>query len=283
MKPNKNKGILYSVSTMLLLVSLFSLASVYYQVTQSYDRSMIDNNVHAKMRYLEDDIVSGVYRDLLPYKVSSITRAAGTVSVNFNDIIRLKDERDFDGRMDSYESYIESGYESLQKMDITLEDFSSNITVDPYGSLIDLSEDTLEVYNDISNITDITVTLKFNYQNPGLDSSSTAAGVVNLRIIVINEDDDVKSDTTTAVSPVALNNFTYAAGGTHLGNVHFGQLSDFPLGTLQLKPAVYMENSQILLGFNEHSRNTIIKGGTLKLVSLVDNSTKISDIILIEE
>jgi hypothetical protein len=280
---NNRKGILYSISAMLLLVSLFSLASIYYQVTQIHEDDIISSNVFSKLRYLEDDIVSKVYRDLLPYKVSYITRSGGKVQVNFNDVIKLRDGRDFDDRMSSYESYIESTYASHNKMQITLDQFTSNITIDPYGSVVDLNENTLEVYNDPNNLTDITVKLKFNYQNPGLDSSSTTAGSINVRIIVINEDDDVKSDTTTAVDPTVLNNFTYKAGTTLLGNVHFGKFGKFPSGTLQLNPVKYTENSQILLEFNEHPRNTVLKGGTIKLVSLLNNYTKTTDIIMIEE
>jgi hypothetical protein len=276
------KGVLFTMGTIFLLMSSFILAKSYALHASDQDALLILQDAAAKIRYLEDDVVSMAYKQLLPISVASITRGGGTVNVLFNDVIRLQDNRDFDDRMTGYESFIEDIYAPLQNVNITMQNISANLSIDPYGSVIDLNEDDLYVYNQAA-LSGLVLKFKVNEQNPNLDTTSTTAGATSVRIIMLNEDDAVKSDTTTAVSRTAENTWTYKSGGTTLLTVKFGQFSGLSAGTVHVNPSVYTEVPQIELDYTENSARTIVRGGKISISMPVANLSLSHDIILTEE
>jgi hypothetical protein len=280
-KRMNRRGVVFSIATILLFMALFFVSRSFMDFSFSTATNRIDTALALKAQYLAGDISSGIYGDLLPIAVGLITRNATHVSILFNDVIKINDNRDFDDRMDTYETFMEGTYARIQNARIDLENFTANITIDPYDTVIDLNQDNITVLNDPNNLTNIELKFRVSHTNPGLLSSSTTAGTTSVRIILLNDDSDVKEDETFAIDPSENNFFVYTAQTTDLFTVSFGEFNNMADATLFINTSSYTEVKEMKFTYLSNPNHLVLRGGSVDIGLPTINVTH--DIVLLEE
>ena len=162
-KENGKKGILFTITTIILLLSLYLLAEAFMERNKELG-SMMSNSVYGdKFKFIEDDIMSGSYRDLLDIKLEGISRGS-TTDVKFDQLF-LSGLRDYDGYMRSYETLVENKYASLNNLNATLTGFNTSFLMTPYNSTFEMHSKNLTIRTmptSTNYISSITAYLKVN-------------------------------------------------------------------------------------------------------------------------
>ena len=66
------KGFMFTTVTFLLLFSVFSIALIYVNRSNEIQESITDIGYGNKVRFIEDDVISNAYGDLLKLKLFTI-------------------------------------------------------------------------------------------------------------------------------------------------------------------------------------------------------------------
>ena len=276
------KGFIFTTSTILLFFSVFVLANVFLDRTEELKHTVVRTSVPEKIRYVEDDIVSNIYTELLPLNVS-IERNGGLLTINFSETIYLQNSNHFDADMQPYKTFVEGNYASLLNLNITLINFSANLTIEPYNSKLDLDENSIYIYNDPTHLNKITLLLKTDEANyEGLEEEFTV-GDVSLAVILLNETGSIIYDESSSVDETIQNKLKFVLGGGNSVQIRFGSFDSYPDATLELTNDIYTEIREFVLKYTEQPAKTVLKGGKVEISSVIGNVSRKSEIILVEE
>lgn len=165
-KKMRKKGFLFTIATLLLLLSIFTLASVYLDRNKELQSSITISGVGDKLRYIEDDVISNAYSDLLGIKLDEITKAS-TVAISFNQAL-LAPGRDYNTIMNTYKEFVEGTYSTQNNVEVALTGFGNTFTIEPYDTLFEVNGENIYVYTmptPMNYVESIRATVKVDAEN----------------------------------------------------------------------------------------------------------------------
>lgn len=306
-KNNKNekKGLLFTITTIVLLLSLYLLAEAFMERNNELGSMMADSIYGDKFRFLEDDLISGSYRDLLDIRLEGISRGS-TTDIKF-DRFFLSPLRDYDSYMKSYETLIEGRYSSLNNLNVTLIGFNTSFLMLPYNSTFEIHSKNLTIRtmpvstNYISGITvylkvngtfscnDVPCTDQANADNEACEApANDPAG--NPAIAVTWEDTAGFTCTRSRKLDPAEDNdkgngrqFYVSLLNAGNAGVKYGQVDGIN-GIFRMTARDLQANAtQLDLSYTLMNNKVVIKGGNLAIRSGLGNITKEMEIILYKE
>ncbi len=160
---NEKKGILFTITAIVLLLSLYLLAEAFMERNNELGSMMSDSVFGDKLRFTEDDLISGSYRDLLDIKLEGISRSS-TTDIKFDQFF-LSSLRDYDSYMKSYETLAENRYSSLNNLNVALTGFNTSFLLVPYNSTFEIHSRNLTINTmptSTNYISSITAYIKVN-------------------------------------------------------------------------------------------------------------------------
>lgn len=292
------KGFLFTIATLLLLLSIFTLASVYLERNKDLQNTVTLSGIGDKLRYVEDDVISNAYSDLLSIKLYNIKKAS-SVTVSFNQVL-LAPGRNYSTIMNAYKAFVEGVYAARNNVDITLTGFGNTFTIEPYDTLFKINGENIYVYTmpiPINYIESIRITVKVDAENSSVCSMPDDDHAQNPEISVTFTYKKEGGGQGSCTNFVKLN----PQENNDVGSHQFFLETKNPAGYVEVKYGriTGMGGDGILaiitLGINANvtqldleytlteSGRIKIKGSSISIDSLVGDVTKESEIILAEE
>src|SRR4030042_141562 len=149
------KGVLFTITTFLLLWSLFMLTQSYMNRNSSLQELAITSTSGEKIRFLEDDITNNIYYDLVDFSIDSVTRDSENITITFKGPL-LSKYKDHLALMQEYEAFIEDTYSNLNNINVELTNLTPTLTITPYST------------NFLINKTELIVTTQPQYQTKSI-------------------------------------------------------------------------------------------------------------------
>lgn len=291
MKLLKNKrSFLITIMALLLLLPIFYLTSAYTDRNKQLQTTITFSGMGDKLSYVEDDIISNVYSDLLSLNLSSITRSTN-INISFNQIL-LAPGRDYNSIMNDYETFIEGNYATLNNLNISLINFGDNFTVEPYNTTFKIIGDNFTLYTmptSTNYIQGVNVIVSVGAENNSACAAPSDDGS-GLPLITVTYNHALGSCTNSVnLDPIANND----AGGqqfyldttnpTGSIEVKYGQVGGtngiFTLRTWNISANV----TQLDVVYNLTNNRVKMIGGNITITSVIGDITKENEIILAEE
>ena len=276
------KGLMFTIMTVLLFFSLFIFSKTYLERSENFKYTLVQTSIPEKMRYIEDDIVSNLYFDIMDINVSNIERSGGELSVNFSNTIYFQNNQNYDTKMQDYQTFIEEDYAMLQTVALTLTNFGANLTIEPYQSIIDIDESQLLILNNASKMQEISLSLKVNEEDYTTLNEDTTAGTETIILIVLNSTNDMIHQDSYSLDPTVESTVTLSFGSNDV-TIKFGNFDSYPDSTLQLQTDLYTELTELGFVYTEDSEITVIRGGNFTISNVINDISKETEIILVEE
>ncbi|MBU2561183.1 MAG: hypothetical protein KKD17_02715 [Nanoarchaeota archaeon] len=279
-KMRNKKGILFTVTTIFLLLAVFLLTSAYLTRNKELQRMATLSLAGDRLSYIEDDIADNIYPELLSLNLESIARASDvTIIFNHSNLISSRDHRQL---MLDYETFIEETYSTLNNIDIDLEGFNNSFSISPYDSTFIIDSDAIYVYTgNPTNISGITLTIDVSELNTS-DGSPGSTGSVNVEVNINHAGGEFSE--SADLDPAVANGPFYVEfeDGTEV-EVNFGSYNGQE-GVLRIRASGVRANIPHLeLRYDSLPEGVVIKGGNISLASVLENITKDSEIIIAEE
>ncbi len=288
---NNKRGVLFTIVTILLLISLFLVTKAFLDRSIELDKTIVDYQNIEKLAYMEDDIVSNSYADLLKISLSRIKRDSNFVNITFNSLGIISPNLSHVKIMQDYRDFIVNNYSAFSNVQIFFTDFSSNFTILPYNATYRLNGSRLYLYNpNYENLIKISLQAKVESDNVNKNSNNTPANSASGKIIevkIVDKDGDILLGTDTrTLSPTAANLPFYASFNTTNApniSVYFGQFEDRN-GTLLVSTDYTAANiTSITLTYNATQQKVYFSAGNLMIVNRVIAVNKTTEIVLAEE
>src|SRR3989338_9636811 len=131
----EKKGVLFTVTTILLLISVFLLASAVSDRNKEAQH-LLDTVFGDKLAFMYDDIVSNSYYDLLDVIFEGVSRGA-TVTVKFDHLF-ASPARSYGVYADSYKTLVQGAYAAKQNAEIALTGMNTTFLIGPYNSTVEI-------------------------------------------------------------------------------------------------------------------------------------------------
>jgi len=285
------KSILFTIATLLLLLSVFTLTSAYLERNKDLQSVVTMSSTGGKFRYLEDDVVSNVYSNLLTVELGEISRSS-TVNIVFNQAL-LVPGRDYDSIVESYKDFIEGDYSSLNNVNITLIDFGNNFTIEPYNATFEILGEDIYVYTmplATNYVQSISVTVDVGGEKSGNCEKPQDDGGAYPEITVTYDHTAGSCTEGLQLNPQENNDkvgdqfYMGTKNPTGSIEVKYGQITGMTGdGILAILASDIVANvTQLNI---EYSLNDKVKlrGGDVTIKSVVGNITKQNEILLAEE
>ncbi|MBI2107910.1 hypothetical protein HYU10_02900 [Candidatus Woesearchaeota archaeon] len=160
---DRKKGVLFTVTAIMLLLSVYLLANAFSERSSGLSEAIIGLSFGDRLRFVEDDIISGSYAQLLDIDFDNTERSA-SFTLRF-DRFFISPLRDYPSYMKAYETLAENKYSSLSNINITLSGFNSSFIARPYNStfILGKSNFTILTMPDSANyIQTITANIRLN-------------------------------------------------------------------------------------------------------------------------
>lgn len=278
------KGLMFTIMTVLLFFSLFVFSKTYLERSEEFKYTLVQTSIPEKMRYVEDDVISNIYSDIIDLNITAIERSGGSLFINFSDanIIYFQNSLNYNVKMQNYQSFMEGNYATLQNLDISLTNFGANFSIEPYQSVFDIDEDNLLILNNASKLQEISFVVKINESEYSTLNENINSGSETIKITVLNSTNDQIHQDIYSLDPSAESTITLSFGSDDL-IVQFGNFDIYPDSTLKIETGLYTELSEMSFSYVEESETTVIKGGNLTINNAINNISKVTEIILVEE
>ena len=274
------KALVVTLSTLLLLLSLFALTLVFFHRHAQLRSTQVDAQLAEKLGFVEDDIVSGSYAQLLNTSVT-ISRESGNVLVNFSGL-RLH-AADPEAVMAAYRSAVQGAYARRNNLNITLSGFVPVMNVTPYRSAIAINRSDVLMVNNESSLSGLTIIVQTDEAAYDQLEEEFAAGSAAVRFVLLNRSQAVLYDTTIGLDPSVRSKLAFAFGGAQRLQLLFGRFGPQEAGTALLSSTLPVELRALLLRFAEQPAPVALEGGTITIATTVRNVTRSSRVILAEE
>ena len=220
------KAIVFSLMTFLLLLSLLILSTNYISREKELERQGLDANTGDRLRYTEDDIISGVHEGLLSISFTLSNTSSASI-INFSGG-RLSSALDHRAIMAAYERFIEDNYSMLTNTQITLTNFIPGFRLEPYGSsyLLNKTSATLIIPNASSlQQLRLVISISESLSNLILNSSPADTGSLPVQVEFLDiSGKELLSDTSANLNSSSQNpSFQVAFSGGKTLQVNFGK------------------------------------------------------------
>ena len=288
---NNKKGVLFTIVTILLLISLFLVTKAFLERSIELDKTIVDHQNIEKLAYIEDDIVSNSYADLLKISLNRIRRDTNFVNLTFNNLGIISPNISHVKIMQEYRDFIVNNYSAFSNVQIAFTDFSSNFSIFPYNASYRLNGSRLYLYNpNHENLVKISLQARVTEDNANKNGNNTPANSASGKIIevkIVDKDGEALLGTDTRIlSPTASNLPFYASFNTTNApniSVYFGQFEDRN-GTLLVSTDFTLANiTSITLTYNATNEKVYLGAGNLTIVNRVIAVNKTTEIVLAEE
>tara|TARA_Y100000310_G_scaffold330320_1_gene401750 strand:+ start:248 stop:1183 length:936 start_codon:yes stop_codon:yes gene_type:complete len=302
-KMKNKKALLFTITTILLLFSLFYLTRVFSESQEDIQNTIANSGFGDKFKSIEDDISSSSYQELLDINFEGVARAA-TVTTKF-DGFNIINSRDYEEYMSSYKTLVENKYSTLNNIEISLTGVNSSFTIEPYNSTIKLDQQNLTLStlplstNYISSITAyVKVNGTFDCNDAACPDQATAeeeackqpnqdAGQPSIAI-TWEDSTPFTCTRTRTLDPTQDNdksNFQFYPKLLDSGNI------EIKYGTVGSSNGIYKlittdisaNITQLDIEYTLLPEPITLKGGNIQITSIVNNITKTSDITLFKE
>lgn len=301
---NKNKkAILFTITTIFLLLSLFLLTSAFLDRNKELHNVMSNSAFGDKFSYMEDDVVSNSYQELLDINFEGVERSS-TVLLKFDQFF-LSPSRLYEEYMQTYKTLIENKYSTLNNLNITLTAFNPSFTVEPYNTTLNIQGVNLTVLTmpaSTNYIESITAYIKVKQdfscdgdlcknQGKANNACERPANDPSPPVIDITWEDSAgfecnwkrKLDPTEDNDKVNGRQFyvEFLNGGT--AEVKFGNIDETNGVFKLITDGIEANVTELDIEYSSLSQNLVLKGGFVTIKSNLTNITKTADIILYKE
>ena len=276
----KKKGILFTVTTIFLLLAVFVLSSAYLTRNNEQQRTATLSTAGDKLIYIKDDATSSIYSDLLSINLESIVRGTD-VAVIFSQS-NLSSSIDHNQIMQDYETFIEGTYATLNNINIELSGFNNSFSLSPYNSTFIIDRNMFYVYTENpSNISRIRLVIAVDALNIS-DGQPGDTGGVEVEVGIIHNGGEFNA--SAELDPAAANSPFYVNFENNSRiEVNFGSFNSQD-GVLRINASgLEADISHMEFRYNLQSEKVIIKGGNISITSAVENITKQTEIIIAAE
>ncbi|MFC1800640.1 hypothetical protein ACFLYT_01145 [Nanoarchaeota archaeon] len=276
------KGILFTITTIFLLLAVFMLSSAYLTRNKDLQRTVVLSLSGNKLKYIEDDVTDDIYEDILGMNIKSITRGTDVkVAFNFSNLTASVNHSLL---MENYEDFIEGLYSTRNNLNVTLKEFNNSFSVSPYNSTFILDSDMFYGYTTNPDyITKINITLNLDEPSPNLTQSKPGdSGAIEIAVDITHNGG--RHIASANLAPASANDPFYITftNGTRI-DVNFGTYNGNN-GVLRINASGLQANTvDIEYTYNLTSEKVAIKGGNLSISSPVGNITKQTQIIIAQE
>lgn len=264
----KKKGLLFTVTTVILLASLVMLAMVFYERNKELSGVVSRSGYGEKLNFVYDDI-SYDLTDIMG--VGGVQISGGTVNITLNT--ELRNYVDYDTVVADYVAFINGTYAQNNNIELYV---SAESNVNWTYGYMDINEDEMYIYNDADRLNGIKTVLKINSGSYSSDHEVTTAGTTSFRVVLLNNVDSVLYDETHLVDPTAENYVMFRLAGGDTLLVKFGKWATNPAGTLHISTDPYTEIRNIEMQFNE----TIDSAGAGYIEINMGDVNRSADIVL---
>ena len=284
------KGVLFTIVTIILLTSLFLFTKAFLDRSIELDNALVSYQNTEKLAYIEDDIVSNSYSDLLKISLSAIKRDPLYINITFNHLGILSPNLNHNKIMQDYKDFVVNNYSTMNNIAITLTDFTSNFTINPYNASYYLNGSKLYLYNpDYTSLQKISLQVKTNDDNLNFKNSSTPSNSSGklIEVNIIDKDGDSLLPTTIrTLSPTLVNAPFYVnfnTTNTPNVSIYFGQFNN-KNGTLFVSTDFTTANiTSITLTYTALQQKVYLSAGNLTIANKLNAVNKTNEVILAEE
>jgi len=289
------RSILFTVTTILLFLSLLLLAQAYKDRTHQLEEDATIRMTAEQLAYAEDDVISGVYRDLLPTTLHVIERGS-TIILKFN-LTPLSIDNQQEKMFEQYNDFIRSNYSLSGNLNITLINFNNSFRILPYDTLFVLNGSELTIRNpDYTDIVSVTVDVLIDLDNDTKwvnFTPSDSLGGLPITVTYYDEEGDeiyvhsAELPPTTDNDDVLGRQFyqSFTSGNASLGYIDtkFG-LVNGATGIFQVRVVNITANiTSLELEYTADPDRVILRGGNISIASKIGGIRKNTEIILAEE
>lgn len=280
------KGILFTITTIFLLSAVFMLSKTYFEYNKDSRNTVTFSSFGDKLNFVEDDIVSNIYSDLLWLNISSITRQNNEVIINFLKAGKLSPNINHNNLFQNYETFIEGTYATLQNLNITFNNFNPTFNINPYNTRFVYDSQELSIYNDRDYLKKILIKIKANATNLVSNTTPSTDGhdYPEINVIVLNKNNVIVYDANPQQDPDEMGIFEIVFEDGKQVTVSFGVIGESPSGTLIVDNNFYTEITQLELRYDEIDDKLLFESdANLSITSQLEDITKATEIILLEE
>jgi hypothetical protein len=287
----KKKGILFTVTTIFLLLAVFLLSSAYLTRNKELQRTATLSLAGDKLSYIYDDVGNNIYRDMIGTNIS-VSRSGNFVTITLQqpDISSSSSQSQL---MLNYETFIESTYKNLNNFQISLTGFNNIFTIAPYNAQAIINNSIFYFYTKnttaLQNISIEVVVDEIREQDnshfPAVDP-----GQIPVSVKFYQNGSEIYSESKPQ-DPSEENTYfakTFQDSGPPIVHGISGIYVQF--GTYNSQDGVlrvWVDNLNANITKMDITytaqENTRIKGGNISITSAVENITKQTEIILAEE
>lgn len=288
-KRNK-KGLLFTIVTIILLSSLFYFTKALLDRSLELDNSLVSYVNVEKLAFIEDDIVSNSYNGLLKISLSGIRRDSSFVNISFSHLGIISPNMDHTKIMQEYRDFVTDNYSAFNNIGITLTDFASNFTINPYNATYSLNGSKLYIYNpDYADLQKISLTLRTSSDNAALRNTSAPSNTTGklIEVQILDKDGDtLLANTLRSLSPTISNMPFYSGFNTTNSpnvSIYFGQFNNNP-GTLLVNAEYTTANiTFITLTYTALQQKVYLSAGNITIANNAVFANKTNEVVLAEE
>jgi hypothetical protein len=286
------RGLLFTFATVFILFGFFLLTTIYFERTAEIRKAATAVSVGDRFAYMEDDIASGIYTDMLLFKLSNITRESDYIDVVFRPGGNLSHMISHLRLMAYHRVFVEQAYAAKNNVFIKLNNFSSYFRIMPFNSVYELMTANLTVFpGNPSAVRKMKAKLRLDFSHPlnvTTNASSLGTGT-EIEIEVEDPDGDQAVYFRGFLDPtqstlVVFINFTAPFARNKSMSVYYEPWEGED-GVLRVhtQRAMDIDIEEFLIRYDETDDKVYLKGGEIVINSTLEGFSRKSDIIIMEE
>ena len=199
-KLNK-RGILFTITTFLLLWSLLVLNASYVRRTDELKGLVVTTSSGDRAKYIEDDVLGELYEGMFGLEFSGVYRESGNITFSFHGF-SLSSSTNHESMMQDYENYIEGSYSTLNNIGVELTNFTPTLLIEPVGNRISFNSTILKsTTTQPDNFSSLSVIVIVDRDRLDVLSNSTPSnsGSKTIYVKILDEDEDVLIDKSASL------------------------------------------------------------------------------------
>jgi len=229
------KGVMFTVSTFLLLNTVLFFSMFYFSVSQ--ERGGLSFTMFGdRHRFLESDIAES-YLDLIDVGINHINRSGNQVVFNFSSLYEVSPSADYQSKITEYENFLEGLFERKTNLEIDAS-LVPDFTISPYNISFDTEGSVFYIYTDS---TDMVNTYSITVQTNKLKNESSGSGKPGhsgpgyqyINVTILASDGQMIVSDERRLDPAQINDPFYSDfdDGSSI-NVTFGQINGLDGGLM---------------------------------------------------
>lgn len=277
------KGIIFTITTFILLWSLFLLSISYMSRNTGLQQLIIRSSVGDKIKYVEDDITYNIYYDLIKFNASS-SRDQENITLKFNGPT-LSNKLDHFSVFQDYSDYIEGDYSDLNNIDVQLTNLTPILNIIPFQTQLIINSTKMSITSQ-QLINTIEIIILVNATHAMLETNTTPgdSGTTRVNVQILDSNNKkLLSDEEALLNPTIANpSFYVKFTDNSTLDVKYGYIHDMD-GSLEITSTNLVANvSSLLLVYSTTPEKVKIVSGELR-INISPDFTKQSQILMLTE